>query len=228
MAERKDEILNFIVEEFIKTATPVCSSLIVDKYFKDLSSATVRNDMVLLEEMGLIFQPHTSAGRIPTIEGYKSYLNEIQGREWTLNIKSKKIIDSINLTKSEQDIKSMAKALAEISDSAVLIGFSPHNVYYTGISNIFRQPEFRDQTLIYSISEVIDHLDEVMQMIYLKIGEEIKIIIGDENPFGELTSVILSKVNIENKEIMVGILGPNRMDYRENISLIKYIQQIKK
>ncbi len=228
MAERKDEILNFIVEEFIKTATPVSSSLIVDKYFKDLSSATVRNDMVLLEEMGLIFQPHTSAGRIPTIEGYKSYLNEIQGREWTLNIKSKKIIDSINLTKSEQDIKSMAKALAEISDSAVLIGFSPHNVYYTGISNIFRQPEFRDQTLIYSISEVIDHLDEVMQMIYLKIGEEIKIIIGDENPFGELTSVILSKVNIENKEIMVGILGPNRMDYRENISLIKYIQQIKK
>ena len=162
MAERKDEILNFIVEEFIKTATPVSSSLIVDKYFKDLSSATVRNDMVLLEEMGLIFQPHTSAGRIPTIEGYKSYLNEIQGREWTLNIKSKKIIDSINLTKSEQDIKSMAKALAEISDSAVLIGFSPHNVYYTGISNIFRQPEFRDQTLIYSISEVIDHLDEVM------------------------------------------------------------------
>ncbi|MFA6422191.1 MAG: hypothetical protein WCV92_02230 [Candidatus Buchananbacteria bacterium] len=225
MAERKDEVLNSIVEEYIKTAVPVSSSLIVEKYFTDLSSATVRNDMSELEEMGLIFQPHTSAGRIPTVNGYKRYLKSINIDDWyDVPLKIKKGINEV-LGFEEHDIKVMAKLLAEMSGGAILIGFSPMNVYYTGISNIFRQPEFREQSIIFSISEIIDHLDEVMNLIFHQVDDNLKIFLGDDNPFGELTSAVAVKCQVKKNDILVGILGPNRMDYKQNVSLLKYIQK---
>ena len=66
---RKQQLLKYIIEAHIKTASPVGSGLISEKYMKDVSSPTVRNEMQELEREGLIMQPHTSAGRIPTEAG---------------------------------------------------------------------------------------------------------------------------------------------------------------
>lgn len=226
MADRKEEILNIIVEEYIKTANPVGSTLIVEKYLTDLSSATVRNDMADLEEMGLIFQPHTSAGRIPTIDGYKKYLEIVNIKEWeNFSNKTKEAVADIEKAQDEQDMKNLAKALAELSDSAILIGFSPMNVYYTGISNIFKQPEFREQSVVFSISEIIDHLDDVMNAIFSSVDNNLQILLGEENPFGAFTSVILTKCEMDGRDILVGMLGPNRMDYKENIGLLRHVQK---
>jgi len=77
LSERKKKILSAVVDESIKTAGPVSSKDLQQKYIKDLSSATIRNELMALEEMGFLSQPHTSAGRVPTAEGYKKYVNEL-------------------------------------------------------------------------------------------------------------------------------------------------------
>ena len=193
-ASRKDNLLKIIVEEYIDSAEPVGSGLIAQKYFKDLSSATIRNDMAELEEEGLIHQPHTSAGRVPTLAGYRYYLDNFVS-EGKISGKSKKDLDELSkdLTSDRESVKSLAKSLAEISNEAVLIGFSSSDVYYTGISNLFRQPEFAEQDIVYSISEIIDHLDEVMANIFDRVEGRAQILIGRDNPFGESSSVVLVK-----------------------------------
>ncbi len=225
---KQDNLLKVIVEEYIQSANPVGSSLIVEKYFPDLSSATIRNYMADLEEEGLIYQPHISAGRLPTAAGYRRYV-DLLASGWQVSGKKKKVIDDLSsrIESDEAGIKMLAKGLAEVSENAVLVGFGPLNVYYTGISNLFRQPEFLEQGSVYSMSEVIDHLDEVMSLIFHQLSaEKVEILIGKENPFGEMCSVVLTKYSIGKSEGIIGILGPSRMDYRENGGLISQIKEI--
>ena len=79
--ERKKRVLQAIVEEYINTAEPVSSGTILDKYNLNCSSATIRNDMAELEQMGYLEQPYTSSGRIPSAKGYRFYVDELLNDE---------------------------------------------------------------------------------------------------------------------------------------------------
>lgn len=79
--DRKREILKTIIEEYINTAEPVSSLSLVDKYELNYSSATIRNDMAELEKEGYLEKPHTSAGRIPSVKGYRFYVDELLNDE---------------------------------------------------------------------------------------------------------------------------------------------------
>lgn len=75
--ERRFEVLRAIVADYVSTHEPVGSKMIVDRHNLGVSSATVRNDMAVLEEDGLIAQPHTSAGRVPTDKGYRLFVDRL-------------------------------------------------------------------------------------------------------------------------------------------------------
>ena len=75
--QRKRDVLRTIVEDYIETAEPVASKTLVDKYHLPVSSATIRNTMAELEQLGYLEQPHTSAGRVPSDLGYRKYVEEL-------------------------------------------------------------------------------------------------------------------------------------------------------
>lgn len=77
--DRKRRVLHAIVAEYVASGQPVGSSRVVQSAALDVSAATVRNDMAALEEMGLIHQPHTSAGRVPTDSGYRVFVEDLRG-----------------------------------------------------------------------------------------------------------------------------------------------------
>ncbi len=77
LTERKRNILKIVVESYIETAEPIGSKAIVERMPGKVSSATVRNELADLTEMGYLEQPHTSAGRIPSPKGYRLYVNEL-------------------------------------------------------------------------------------------------------------------------------------------------------
>ena len=74
---RKDRILRAIIDDYIQTALPVGSRTISRKYETNLSSATIRNEMSDLEELGYLDQPHISAGRVPSVKAYRLYVDEL-------------------------------------------------------------------------------------------------------------------------------------------------------
>lgn len=80
LTERQKVILNLVVQEYVNTAKPIGSKVLVEKYNLEISPATVRNEMMALTEVGMLRQPHTSAGRIPTEEGYRIFVSRLMQR----------------------------------------------------------------------------------------------------------------------------------------------------
>ena len=222
MNGRKLIILNTIIKEHIKTGAPVGSGVLVDKYRLDISPATVRNEMAELEEEDFIIQPHTSAGRVPTEKAYNLYLSSLKEKQ--LAEKEAEVLKRALRGNDEASFKQTAKEMAKISGQAIFWAFHKNNLYYTGISNLFSQPEFSEPNLIYDISRIIDRMDEIIDDIFNEV-KETEVLLGSANPFGDSCSTIFSKYRRSGKTGLFGILGPMRMDYEKNLALVKYVAQ---
>ena len=99
LSERKKEILRAVVEQYVETAEPVGSKAVAAALGSSVSSATIRNEMAELEALGLLEQPHTSAGRVPSTHGYRVYVNELMRRH-KLSIDDTKEINSALMGRS--------------------------------------------------------------------------------------------------------------------------------
>ncbi|MCL2401816.1 MAG: heat-inducible transcription repressor HrcA, partial [Oscillospiraceae bacterium] len=97
LTERKKEILRTVVEQYVDTAEPVGSKTVVQQLGTAVSAATVRNEMAELVELGLLEQPHTSAGRIPSPAGYRLYVNELMRSHKLSQDDTREISSSLNL-----------------------------------------------------------------------------------------------------------------------------------
>ncbi|MCM1027191.1 MAG: heat-inducible transcriptional repressor HrcA [Roseburia sp.] len=118
--ERKKKILQAVIRNYLETGEPVGSRTISKYTDLNLSSATIRNEMADLEEMGYIFQPHTSAGRIPSDKGYRLYVDAM------LEEKQREVVEKNDLLVERQDkmeklLKQMAKVLAQNTQYATMI-----------------------------------------------------------------------------------------------------------
>ena len=92
LSERKKKVLRAIVDNYIRTAEPVGSKLIAQMPGMDFSSATIRNEMAELTALGLLEQPHTSAGRVPSPAGYRLYVDELM-QDYRLSVDETKSIN---------------------------------------------------------------------------------------------------------------------------------------
>jgi heat-inducible transcriptional repressor len=95
LSERKKEILRAVVEQYVESAEPVGSRAVAAELGSSVSSATIRNEMAELESMGLLEQPHTSAGRVPSPHGYRVYVNELMRRHRLSNDDAREISDAL-------------------------------------------------------------------------------------------------------------------------------------
>ncbi|MBP3485466.1 MAG: heat-inducible transcription repressor HrcA [Oscillospiraceae bacterium] len=103
LTERKRQILKVVVEDHIRTAEPVGSKTIAAEMRSQVSSATIRNELADLTEMGYLEQPHTSAGRVPSPKGYRLYVNELMERRPLSSAETERINEALPLPMNELD-----------------------------------------------------------------------------------------------------------------------------
>ena len=121
--DRKLKILAAVVDEYIMTGEPVGSKAIAAHAGINVSPATIRNDMSMLEQLGYLEQPHTSAGRIPTYSGYRLYIEELMP-QYSLSSDEKKMLDKyldIDDPSADALIESASRALAELTQCASVV-----------------------------------------------------------------------------------------------------------
>ena len=120
LEQRRKEILGAVVEAYISTGMPVGSELISRKLRHTLSPATIRNVMANLEEEGLLEHPHTSAGRVPTDRGYRTYVNSLSKEMRLSQMENKQLLDAIHPgdTEPESLLSRVSSALSELSHQA--------------------------------------------------------------------------------------------------------------
>ncbi len=219
---RKETLLKLTVRRYVKTAEPVGSAWLADESGLDVSSATVRNELSELEELGYLLQPHTSAGRAPSEKGYRYYVERFLEKKQPGTASVEALEEVIHgVQEDDERLRRAAKALAELSTESALVAFAPRDVYYTGLSNLFAKPEFRQFALVASMSRVLDHLDETMEQIFPTIGDDVRILIGAENPFGAECGFLVARAPMGKSHGLIGLLGPMRMDYDAHAGLLE-------
>jgi len=137
--DRKLKILNAIINDFIDTAQPIGSRTIAKKYDLGISSATIRNEMADLEEMGYLLQPYTSAGRIPSDLGYRVYINKLM-KLYQLKEEQKKAIRDILISRIMEIDELMQQASSLLSQLT--------NLTSVGLSPQFRKSKIKNVKLL--------------------------------------------------------------------------------
>lgn len=220
MNDRHGKLLKSIVDIYTRTALPVGSSSLAGAKGLDVSPATIRNDMAELEEEGYIFQPHISAGRVPTRSGYKFYIDNLMELKPVSEADLRIIKDSYH-----DDLRQLAKFLVDKTNLASIVGFAPNDLYFTGLFNLFSQPEFEDHRLMLSMSQVVDSLERAVADIYHELAGP-QILFGDQSRLGENCSLVVTSLGSEKN--FLAVLGPVRMDYARTLALFKEIVNITK
>lgn len=228
ITKRQREILYAIIEEYAEMATPV-GSVTLAKVF-DVSSATIRSEMAKLEELGLIAQPHTSAGRIPTDAGYRMYVNSLTDQvDQELNIPDTKQLDrsayAIKLrvdsqSRADYAIRGAVDSLVELTGNLGLATIGDQ-LYLSGISRLFNQPEFISPERVQSVAELLDNLEPWLREA--APGQPLNIFIGQENPIGKTSeaALIISKFRSPYSDrSYIGVLGPTRQNYSRVMALV--------
>lgn len=212
------QILKATIEQYAEIAAPVGSVLLARLF--NVSPATIRAEMARLEEMGYIYQPHTSAGRIPTDKGYRAYVNSL-----TFNQNSTRQIRAIESRVSEnrtdKAIRSAVDALAELTSnlSFATIG---EQLYLAGMSNLFSQPEFFAATHAQKAAHLIDRLEPWLRET--SPTEPLNIFIGSENPIGRDSgaSLVIARFRSPlSDRSYIGVVGSTRQSYDRVLNLVR-------
>lgn len=223
MTDRQARILATIIEQYAEVAAPVGSVMLAQIF--NVSSATIRNEMVELEKDGYIKQPHTSAGRIPTDKGYRFYVNNIrddEGQPTQANRNSKAIATRVSQSgEPALAIKSAVDTLVQLTHNLGLATIG-NQLYVAGYSNLFGQPEFLDPVHSREVARLLDNLEPWLREA--APNEALNVYIGRENPIGRSAgvSLIISKYRSPYSDhSYIGILGPTRQSYRSVMGLVE-------
>lgn len=229
MTDRQKQILIAIVEQYAEIAAPV-GSVTLAKLF-GVSSATVRSEMVRLEQLGLIMQPHTSAGRIPTDKGYRFYVNQITEDTYAPTLpaferNTRAIEARVNSYQGQTDraIRSAVDSLVELTRN-LGIATIDGQLYMSGIGNLFSQPEFMNGgDAPQAVARLLDNLEPWLREA--APAEPLNVYIGEENPIGKSSgaSLIISKFRSPySDKSYIGVLGPTRQSYARTIRLVRQV-----
>jgi transcriptional regulator of heat shock response len=223
---RQQEVLSLIVRHYVETAEPVGSRFIARKL--DLSSATIRNVMADLEDLGLIAQPHTSAGRIPTDGVYRYYIDSLMHVRHINADTVKGLKDQYRqAVRSLEDVLECASHLvSNLTNHVGVTLFSQYDkLYMDGASHIIEQPEFRDLKKLYALMKCLEQKRDLLELLKHDFRTEgLTVHIGGENVSNSLSecSVVTKGYKVRGKVSgRLGVIGPKRMIYEKVIPTVE-------
>lgn len=232
---RKDIVLGIVVNEYIKSVNPVSSGYIAQEFTRDLSSATIRHILADLEEEGYLTHPHTSAGRIPTQQGYRYYVDHLMHEIHLLAEEQKRIN-----AEYEEEVQGLEKVLEKtsqvISDitqytSIISIDGQKDKIFCRGTSFVVEYPEVQDLEKVREILATLEQKERILEIINRSLANKIDIYIGHELACNNIESCSLAVSRYELNHGLSGriaVLGPTRMNYQRVVSALDYVSEYMK
>ena len=228
--KRQNLILEKIIEEYIGSAKPISSQLLEKRYDFGVCPATIRIEMQKLTDEGFLYQPHTSAGRVPTDRAYRFFVDKLF-EEGLPDLKENlRLGDWLEgeIEDSLKFIQTITKNLALASSNLALSYLFNEKIFWKeGWEEILQEPEFQKTDFISSFTKLLKNFEKELEG--LKLDSGIKVYIGKENPFSRARdfSIIISQCHFaEEEKGIISLLGPKRMAYDKNIALINSFKNI--
>ncbi|MEK7603600.1 MAG: hypothetical protein AAB461_00570 [Patescibacteria group bacterium] len=233
LTDRQEKILNFIIREYVKTAKPVGSALAARKGGFELSPASLRGEMYELEKACYLSHLHTSGGRVPTDKAYRYFVNKLiqDGNFEPEADEKRKIKIAVRSTDDPRRLnQNIARILSDLSDSVVITKILDESDYYkVGLASLVEFPEFKEMERIFEMANLFDRFESMFNRIekhfFSQLEEEFNVLIGNETPLEHIKNEAMILIRYSLPDGLRGsltMIGPTRMDYGKNISLVKY------
>jgi len=231
MDQRHQTALSCLVQEYIASGQPVSSNSLAAKTKLNLSPATIRSVMQDLCDEGYIYQPHTSAGRIPTDRGYRYYINHLSSS--TLSDQQTQLLRQ-ELRQLSAQYQSLSHAVAELlsmsSQSLALVGPTVATQFeQSGISRIIQDSDEHTIEIIKEVTHFLDHIHQYTQQLASLNQDITTVYVGEENPYytSTHTSLLMRLTGPDPKQsTLIMLIGPKRMPYDRNISLLNEVAHL--
>lgn len=218
LTQRQQNILEKLVDGYIKMAVPISSDFLKEEGSFDCSPATLRIDLAELTERGFLEKPYTSGGRVPTDMGYRFFVDSFVQKEQPLAKKQSEKFSSIleHVKNTIEASQKIAGLVADLTDGFSLVKLDPENIFLKdGWEEILQEPEFQDISFVRDFASFVDDFEDVVSQTMNEEG--IKVFIGNEMPLkGKGFSAIIGRAG----ESVFAILGPKRTDFKKNIRLM--------
>lgn len=224
------KILQAIITDFIRNAEPVGSRTLSKVLDMNISPATIRNEMADLEEMGYLYHPHTSSGRVPSDKAYRLYVNNMMDR-YELEMAEKQRIKRelrLYMAEFERAVRRASELLSEITNLtsfATLEDMRSMSIFLQGMTRIFAHPEYSTIENARPFLEMVDDRESFASVLASR-GEGLSITIGEENSTRIVpgSSIITATYHVDGRMVgKLGVIGPTRMRYSEITSVIEYM-----
>lgn len=228
LTARQVQILKSLIEEYINTADAVGSETLEKKHSVSASPATIRNEMVRLEELGYLKKPHTSAGRVPTSSAMKFYVNQLM-KEKELSVAEEvavkeKVWDYRE--KEKEFLRLVTKALAEKTHTLAVAMTNKGDIITAGYANLFNMPEFFEIDTTRNLFEALEDFGSFMDVLnQAQVAEDICVLLGEElgpslqGPYGSVFTRFHTPLQTIGE---IGVLGPTRLNYTAIIPTVRY------
>lgn len=227
LTQRQVEILKSLIEEYIDTASAVGSETLEKKRNLSASPATIRNEMVRLTQLGYLQKPHTSAGRMPTAQGMKFYVQQLM-KEKELSVAEEvavkeKVWDYRD--KSDKFMRELAKTLAQRTKTLAVVTTEEGDMYCAGYANILDMPEFFDIDLTKTLLSVADEVEYFNRLLSNFSDEEVHVLLGEDlgpqlqGPYGFVFRHFQTPMHLGGE---IGVLGSSRLNYTNIVPTVRY------
>lgn len=227
LTPRQVSILKAIIEEYIATAEPVGSETLDKKYNLGVSPATIRNEMVRLTDMKMLNQPHTSAGRTPTSDALKFYVEHLMKPKDLSVAEEMSVKEKIWDYRQEVDklLREATRTLANQTKTLAITATKDGDMYIAGTANLLDMPEFYDYELTHALFSALDQFDYWWDLVS-KQADPIEILLGAElGDRGALSQCgfVYHKFETSHVSGAIGVVGPSRLNYQKLIPMVRYM-----
>lgn len=229
LKERQDGILGAVIREYIRTARPVASADVAHGGARGLSPATIRNELLALDEEGFLEQPHTSAGRVPTDKGYRYFVDHLLAEAELGAQEAAMLREVFAIRRSEEFLHEFTRRVSQIAGAFAAAGMEDKHMFYkSGFSEVLDEPEFSDPARARDFGRLADVMDAEMPRVLPKAREKEQIWIGRENPWREARRYAMTVARWEHPagfRGVVSIIAPTRTDYSRHKAIIRCMNQ---
>lgn len=231
LSQRQIAIIKAIVEEYTSTGEPVGSDTLDKKYNLGVSPATIRNEMVRLEDLGYLKQPHTSAGRIPTPLALKLYVTELMSLEELPVTEEVAVKERIwdNRERLEPLLREATRILSEKTGTIGVATTSNGDVYSSGYANVLTLPEFYDIDVTRTVLSMVESHRELTRIFERVTNQDpIHIIIGDDFGLEHLYPCGMAYIDFSAGPTTghLGVIGPARLDYARVMPMLNHMGRL--
>ena len=230
-AARRRAVLTATIDAYIREAEPVASEAVAQAF--GLSSATIRNIFVELEQGGYLTHPYTSGGRIPTEKGYRYYVDFLISQMELLSEEKKRIVEEYRqkLSRLDDVLEKTSRVISQITHYAGMVSLleEQDKLFYRGISYVLEQPEFQDYDRIRLLIRMIEEKQRLLEILNRDFTEPVKVYIGSELGCPEMAncSIVVTRFDMRNRPTgRIAVLGPARMEYGHIIPTVEYVSQV--